>query len=242
MFGELLESSSVSTSTTNKSWTVLASGVLQSACLVMLILVPLFYTRALPKVMLNTTFLPSSFAAPVPIASTNAAMKAKQPGTRLTFIRGVLHQPYRIPDQVSVFAESALPPDPVIGVQSAGNANNFDLLTNFRNSASSVSSPPPALVGRIKLGGIVQAAKIIDQPQPVYPRLAVIARVQGNVMMHAIIGRDGSVSELQVISGHPLLVQAALDAVKRWRYQPTLLNGEAVEVDTTITVSFVLGG
>ena len=61
-------------------------------------------------------------------------------------------------------------------------------------------------------------------------------------MLHAIIDKDGRVEELEVVSGHPLLVQSALDAVKQWRYQPTLLNGDAVEVDTTITVSFVLGG
>jgi protein TonB len=69
----------------------------------------------------------------------------------------------------------------------------------------------------------------------------VQARIEGNVVLHAIIDREGHVSELQVVSGHPLLVQAALDAVRRWRYQPTELNHEPVEVDTTITVSFVLG-
>jgi protein TonB len=88
----------------------------------------------------------------------------------------------------------------------------------------------------------VQAAKVIAQPQPQYPALARQARIQGNVVLHAIIGKDGRVGELEVVSGHPLLVQAALDAVKNWRYQPTQLNGDPVEVDTTITVSFVLGG
>src|SRR6266699_3306694 len=86
------------------------------------------------------------------------------------------------------------------------------------------------------------AARLLAQPQPVYPPLARQARIQGNVVLHAIIDKDGRVGELQVISGHPLLVQSALDAVKNWRYQPTQLNGEPVEVDTTITVSFVLGG
>ena len=95
---------------------------------------------------------------------------------------------------------------------------------------------------RIKLGGQVQAAKSWHQPQPVYPPLARQARIQGKVVLHAIIDKDGRVSQLEVVSGHPLLVQAALDAVKQWRYQPTMLNGEPVEVDTTITVNFVLGG
>ena len=68
------------------------------------------------------------------------------------------------------------------------------------------------------------------------------ARIQGRVQLHAIIDKDGRVGELQVVSGHPLLVKAALDAVQNWRYQATVLNGDPVEVDTTIDVNFVLGG
>ena len=85
-------------------------------------------------------------------------------------------------------------------------------------------------------------ASLLDKPQPTYPALARQARIQGQVVLHAIIDKDGRVSELSVISGHPLLVQSALEAVRQWRYRPTTLNGEAVEVDTTITVTFVLGG
>ncbi len=62
------------------------------------------------------------------------------------------------------------------------------------------------------------------------------------MVLHAIIDKDGKVAQLEVISGHPLLVQSALDAVKQWRYKPTLLNGDPVEVDTTITVTFTMGG
>jgi protein TonB len=74
----------------------------------------------------------------------------------------------------------------------------------------------------------------------VYPPLARQTRISGTVRLHAIIGKDGSVQQLEVLSGHPLLVQAALDAVRQWRYRPTLLNGEPVEVDTTIDVIFSL--
>jgi protein TonB len=105
--------------------------------------------------------------------------------------------------------------------------------------------PPPAAAPtpqRIRAGGNVQAAKLISQPMPVYPPLARQARIQGNVVLHAIISKDGRVEQLSVISGHPLLIQAAFDAVRQWRYQPTLLNNEPVEVDTTITVTFTMGG
>jgi protein TonB len=74
--------------------------------------------------------------------------------------------------------------------------------------------------------------------EPAYPRIAVVSGVQGQVKLHAIIARDGSIQSLNVISGHPLLVRAALEAVGQWRYRPYLLNGEAVEVETFITVNF----
>ena len=88
----------------------------------------------------------------------------------------------------------------------------------------------------------MQSARLVNQARPVYPPLARQARVQGTVRLEAVISKEGSIEELTVTSGHPLLVQAALDAVKQWRYQPTLLNGVAVEVITTIDVNFTLGG
>jgi len=82
--------------------------------------------------------------------------------------------------------------------------------------------PPPKAVApsRIKQGGQVTAASIITQTRPLYPALARQARIQGNVVLHAIIDKEGKVAQLEVISGHPLLVQSALDAVKQWRYSP----------------------
>jgi protein TonB len=83
---------------------------------------------------------------------------------------------------------------------------------------------------------------MVRQVQPLYPQIAKTAHVQGTVLLHAIIAKDGSVQELQYVSGPPLLMKAAMDAVREWRYQPTLLNGEPVEVETTISVIFSLGG
>jgi protein TonB len=90
------------------------------------------------------------------------------------------------------------------------------------------------------VGGIVSAAKLIYQPKPEYPQLARMALTEGAVELEAIIGKDGTIEELRVLRGSPLLVRAALEAVRRWRYQPTLLNGEPVEVVTEITVNFKL--
>jgi protein TonB len=93
---------------------------------------------------------------------------------------------------------------------------------------------------RIVVSRGVQSAKLVKKPVPAYPPLAKQARVQGTVKFTAIIGKDGAIQNLMLVSGHPLLVQAARDAVKQWLYQPTLLNGEPVEVVTEIDVNFAL--
>jgi protein TonB len=91
------------------------------------------------------------------------------------------------------------------------------------------------------VGGDVQSAKLIKHPAPTYPAIAISARVQGAVVLQAIIGKDGTVRDLKVVSAaSPLLVRSAMDAVKQWTYSPTLLNREPVEVITEITVNFAL--
>ncbi|HTS65157.1 MAG TPA: TonB family protein [Candidatus Acidoferrales bacterium] len=107
----------------------------------------------------------------------------------------------------------------------------------------SVLPPPPNSdpnIRRITIGGNVQQTKLISQARPAYPPLAKQARIQGVVQLQALIGIDGAVKNLQVIGGHPLLVEAALEAVQQWVYQPTLLNGQPVEVLTQIDVNFTL--
>jgi protein TonB len=104
-------------------------------------------------------------------------------------------------------------------------------------------SPPPAPVvtpSRVQVGGQVQAAKLIRQVVPEYPKLAHEARLGGVVRLKAVIAKDGTIEGLSVISGHPLLVPAAMTAVKQWIYKPTFLNGVAIEVDTEIDVTFAL--
>jgi TonB family protein len=96
----------------------------------------------------------------------------------------------------------------------------------------------PVVPGRIRVGPNIQERKLIQRVPPVYPPLARQARISGVVRFDAIIGRDGRVSNLQLISGHPLLVQPAQDAVQQWVYEPTLLNGQPVEIVTTIDVRF----
>lgn len=103
-----------------------------------------------------------------------------------------------------------------------------------------VSGSAPARPGQVRIGGEIQAAGLVKRVDPVYPPLARQTRVSGVVKLHAIIDKDGTVLELQAISGHPLLIQSAMDAVKQWVYRPTLLNNDPVQVDTEIDVTFSL--
>jgi periplasmic protein TonB len=93
----------------------------------------------------------------------------------------------------------------------------------------------------VRVSEPMQQAQLITRIVPRYPPLAIQTRTEGTVLLHAIISVDGRITALEVVSGQPLLVQAAVDAVRQWRYRPTYLNGEAVEVETSITVIFRLG-
>jgi protein TonB len=129
--------------------------------------------------------------------------------------------------------------DPVLQITAPGSAV---VAGQFREGVlgGMIAAPPPGNTKRLTIGGNVQQAKLISQPHPVYPPLAKQARIQGVVTLQALIGADGAVKDLAVISGHPLLIPSALEAVRQWVYQTTLLNGEPVEVLTHIDVNYTL--
>jgi protein TonB len=93
---------------------------------------------------------------------------------------------------------------------------------------------------RIRVGGDVQANNLIKKVTPLYPPMAKEARISGTVRFTAIIDKAGNIASLQLMSGHPLLVDSAMEAVKQWQYRPTLLNGSPVEVITQIDVNYTL--
>jgi protein TonB len=100
--------------------------------------------------------------------------------------------------------------------------------------------PPPKPEGPVRVGGKIKAPSLANRVNPTYPPAAQSAQVEGNVVIEATVAKDGSVDNVRVVSGNPLLHQAAVAAVKQWRYQPLLLNGEPVEFVLTVTVSFSL--
>jgi protein TonB len=103
-----------------------------------------------------------------------------------------------------------------------------------------IGSVPSSQPRRIRIGSLVQAAKLISKVDPVYPEQARAAGIEGDVQVDAIIGEDGHVQRAEAIDGHPLLATAAANAVRQWVYQPTYLNGEPTSVSTIITVPFKL--
>jgi protein TonB len=109
-------------------------------------------------------------------------------------------------------------------------------------SSSAAPPPPPPKPKReaIRVGGQVQESKIIKKVQPIYPALARTARASGVVVLVATVDEEGNVTDVQATSGPQLLKQAAIDAVKQWKYSPTILNGEPVSVIATVTVIFNL--
>jgi len=163
---------------------------------------------------------------------TKSAMDAvKQWRYRPTLLK---HKPVEVDTTVSVNYRLGAPPASEHGTETTP--------AQPTEGAQMLSPAPTQAPIRIRVGAKEQAAKLIHQAFPVYPDEAKQDRIGGTVMFHAIIAKDGSVLSLEVISGLPLLVNSAMDAVLQWRYKPTTFNGEPVEVDTTISVIFTLGG
>jgi periplasmic protein TonB len=242
MFDDLVISS-VHPNKTHKPWTVFLSTVVQAAIVGFMILLPLIYTEALPKGLMNT-FLVAP-APPPPPPPPAPVIKIVKPVVKL-IQQGKLTSPTVIPKKVNVIKEAEEPPD-VVGMVGgvpggiAGGAGG-GVLGGILGGAGSGPPPPPKAKGPLRVGGSVMQASLIRQPMPIYPQIAKTAHISGTVVLHAIIGTDGTVQNLEYVSGPPLLMHAAMDAVRQWRYKPTMLNGEPTAVDTTVSVVFTLGG
>ncbi len=212
-----------------------------------LILVPLIYTEALPKAALMVQI--AAPPPPPPPPPPPAAAPPKVVVRRVT-MEDIMKAPTVIPKTIAKIKDEPEPPPTVSagvvggvpgGVPGGGAGGVIGGIIGSVGTAPPPPPPPkPQTPKRIRVGGQVESAKLIFQPKPEYPPLAKMARIQGTVRLEAVISKDGTIQDLKVISGHPLLVQSALAAVKQWRYQPTLLNGDPVEVVTEIDVNFTL--
>ncbi|HUZ47650.1 MAG TPA: energy transducer TonB [Terriglobia bacterium] len=210
-----------------------------------MVIVPLIYTEALPKAQLMT-FLVAPPPPPPPPPPPAAAPKVV---VRQVSMADLMKAPTVIPKTIAKIKDA--PISASVGVQGgvAGGVPGGQMggvLGGIIGGVMAAGPPPPppppkpTAPQRIRVGGNVELAKRIYAPMPEYPALAKMARIQGSVRLEAVIAKDGTIKDLKVIDGHPLLVKAALAAVQQWRYQPTLLNGQAVEVQTEIDVNFTL--
>jgi len=228
---------------TKRGATTVVSFALQIFLICVLILIPLIYTDALPKQQLMTFLVAPPPPPPPPPPPAATPVKVVRIASEM--VNGQLRQPSKIPQKVAVIKEEEAPPDlgaggvpgGVPGGIPGGAAGGV-----IGGMLSQVAALPKVAVQRVRVSQGVASGYLIRKVQPNYPPLARQARIQGQVVLHAEISKEGLITNLQLISGHAMLAPAAIEAVRQWRYKPYLLNGEPVAVETEVIVNFSLSG
>jgi protein TonB len=247
----MFEQTFVQTGKTHTTSAVLTSFLVQVLLLGFLVMIPLIWFDELPGAQLSALITAPPPPPPPPPPPQAAPPKVVKVVPR-QMDAGKLLIPKVIPKDIKQIEDEA--PSASVGVMGgvpggvSGGAVG-GILGGILGSVPSAAPPPkkveekkapPPRPSIIPVGGRVQNAKLMRHPDPIYPQIAKSARISGTVELSAIIGEDGKIQQLTVVTGHPLLRQAALDAVKQWVYQPTLLNEQPVKVSTTIDVIFTL--
>ncbi len=218
----------------------------QFGLLGILILIPLIYTDALPKQQLMTFLVAPPPPPPPPPPPAAAPVKVVRQ-VQSDIINGQLRTPTKIPQKVQMIKEEDAPP-PVMGSGVVGGVpggvpgGSMGGVIGGIIGSTTAAVPKVATPQRVRVSQGVSTGLLIKKVTPNYPPLARQARIQGQVVLQAEISKDGTIQNLQLISGHPMLAPAAIEAVKQWRYKPYLLNGEPVAVETQVVVNFSLSG
>jgi protein TonB len=228
-----------------KSWSFFASASAELVAISLAILIPLARTNHLPDFHWKSISVsaPVRPIEPPPVVLTSSAVRSGSIFPHRVFVLAPTQaaQSNRL-DNAGSFSVEPLGP---VGLEGSPRSGGIEIeqLTTIPTPARPphVSVPEVAPSGPIRVGGGVQMAKLVKKVIPDYPPLAKTARVSGVVHLLGVIAKDGTIQNLQVIGGHPLLARAALEAVRQWIYQPTLLNGQPVEVIAPIDVNFTLG-
>jgi periplasmic protein TonB len=247
MFREsLIETSGVMRA--RRRWATLVSFVVETTAIGVLVLFPLIYTEALPRL---------HFGDPVPPPPGRRIAGPKVHRTELVKVPDELQtspfvEPHTIPTSIDMtpdrrkpISEAEVEPPCAVCVDNSipgDRSRDQNIFTNILRPRTDLHPDVKAAShpSFIRVSSM-QPGMLIVRVEPRYPPLAVQTRTQGEVVLAALIGRDGRVENLHAVSGHPLLIKAALEAVSQWRYRPTILNGQAVEVETQVTVNFRLG-
>jgi periplasmic protein TonB len=234
------------TQRSRRSWTTLTSFGIQAVIVGLLLLMPLLRTVGVP-IATHALPTPLSWGAPEPPAPVQHHVTTV---AQSNLVENVMIAPHSIPQHVAVIEETVAPPQVnysdvgdsgVIGHRGAGEGV-FGMIP--ADSAARAVLPPPSApkTERPFRTSSMLEGSLIHSVQPTYPPMARTARIQGSVVLSAIIAKDGSMEGLHALSGHPMLVTAAVEAVRQWRYRPYILNNQAIEVETQITVNFTLAG
>jgi periplasmic protein TonB len=233
MFEDSLMESGNQIKAKSKYWSIVAL-LVNSGVLMALIVWPLLHPEALPKQVMAALMVAPPAPAPPPAIPT-AHIKSEMVSTELL-------APSRIPKAIKVVQESSLPPSMEDVVEGLSNSTPDEISRVIGSTSAGpaivVKVAPPKIV---PVSSGVMAGNLLVRTLPQYPAIARATRTQGTVVVQATISKAGLIENLRVISGPPLLQQAALDAIRSWRYKPYLLNGEPVEVETTVNVVFNLG-
>jgi protein TonB len=230
----------------------LTSFTIQAVGLSLLLAVPLLTVQGPPRLQwMRESMLPTPSSSEAPDGPLTVV---RRPVRWSNFSEGRIVAPTRVQDAIERLNELAIAASPNFspdvspnfadaGVGASGGTGRRG--SGVLHSLGDEAVPPPAPAERparpMKISHWAEG-NLILRVQPAYPALARAARIQGTVELRAVISRTGTIENLIVVNGHPMLVRSAIDAVRQWRYRPYLLNGEAVEVETEITVNFLLAG
>jgi periplasmic protein TonB len=231
---------------TKRGFTSTISFAIQIMIVGVMVLIPLIFTEALPKG--TTLFMLVAPPPPPPPPPPAAAPVRVVKQVQTDIINGELRTPTKIPKKIEMIKEEEAPP-PVMastgvvgGVPGGVPGGSMGGVIGSVLGGLQVAVPKIATPQRVRVSSGVSSGLLIRKVSPNYPPLARQARIQGTVVLQAQISKDGSIQNLQLVSGHPMLAPAAIEAVKQWKYKPYLLNGEPVEVETQVQVNFTLAG
>jgi periplasmic protein TonB len=226
------------------------SVLLHAAAITALIIAPLYFTQVIDlNAFQNTWLVAPAPPGPPPPPAAPVVQRTMKSVARL-MQGGKMMAPSAIPKEVVIVREEPLPPDAggggVIGGVPGGIPGGQvggvlgGIIGGGVNPVAAVAPPPPPMKRILRVGGNLKPPKQIYSEAPIYPMIAKQAQIQGTVIIDAIIDEQGNVVRAHVVSGPGLLMQAALEAVTKWKYEPTRLNGEPISIEMHVQVNFIL--
>jgi periplasmic protein TonB len=221
-----------------RGWSAFVSFTFQALALSLLLVVPTFWIQSPPRLQWLQPLTVPAVLSPAPPAEQS--QRHYSAGSVSNLLGNRVPTPQRIPIHAAIIDDQELgPPAPYLPNAEFGRERGNGVPYGMGDNIP-VSIPRPPLPTHPPKVSHWAEGNLVYRVQPVYPPLARQVRVQGPVHLQAIISKTGTIEHLTVVSGHPMLVKAAMDAVQQWRYRPYLLNNEPVEIETEITVNFVL--